>query len=177
MNLRTLVLNALALTCACASVPMAPPDADLAAKKFEPPAGHANLYVYRNETFGSAIRLSVLLDEMQLGSTAAKTYLYAPISPGKHRLVSKAENDSSLELDVEPGKNYFLWQEVKMGVWSARSLLQQVDDQRGKEGVLECQMGVTNTPIARPAVYECGKDTDCKGTRVCDRGACVDARN
>lgn len=150
---------------------MAPEESDLAAKKFEPPAGLANLYVYRNESFGAAVRMSVALNGSLLGDTAAQTYLYTPIAPGRHTITSKAENDSEVVIDAQAGANYFLWQEVKMGVWSGRSLLQQVDDQSGRAGVLACRLARTNPP---PVSTGCAKDTDCKGSRVCKAGACVD---
>jgi hypothetical protein len=159
------------LAAGCASVPLAPPQADLAAKRFDPPpSGMANLYVYRNENYGSAVRLSVVLDGALLGDTAAKTYLFTPIAPGTHTVVSKAENDSTAVIDARAGSSYFLWQEVKMGLWSARSALQQMEEAEGREGVKECKLGVTSRPAG------CAKDADCKGDRVCEAGACVELR-
>ncbi|HJW82013.1 MAG TPA: hypothetical protein VJ396_07195, partial [Acidiferrobacterales bacterium] len=75
--------------------------------------------------------------------TAAKTFLLLEVSPGKHTLVSKTENDSTLELVTQPSKNYFVWQEVKMGAFAARSLLQLVDEATGKTGVAECTLAET----------------------------------
>ena len=46
----------------------------------------------------------------------------------------------ALTLDVEQGKQYFIWQEVKMGLLYARNLLQEVDESVGRAGVLECKM-------------------------------------
>jgi hypothetical protein len=155
----------------CATVPLASTEADLAAKKFDVPPGQANLYVYRNESFGGAIRMSVLLDGMALGDTAAMTYLYTPIAPGKHTVVSKAENDSELIFEAKPGVNHFFWQEVKMGLWHARSALQEMDDAKGRAGVAECKLAKTNPPLAPPG---CSKDTDCKGDRICRDGVCVE---
>lgn len=168
----SMVLCVSALVSACASVPLAAPEADAEAKLFKPPPpGHANLYVFRDESFGGAVRMSVNLDGTALGDTAAKTYLYVPIPAGVHTVVSKAENDSSATIDAQPGGTYFLWQEVKMGLWTARSALQQVQEDRGREGVLQCKLGMTNRPVAA-----CAKDTDCKGNRICEAGACVEGR-
>ena len=165
------VLPLAVLASACASVPLAAPEADARAKRFEaPPPGHANLYVYRNEGFGGAVRMSVNLDGAALGDTAAKTYLYTTIPAGTHTVVSKAENDSSAVIEARAGESYFVWQEVKMGLWTARSALQQVEAERGRAAVLECKMGLTNPPAG------CSKDTDCKGNRVCEAGACVESR-
>jgi hypothetical protein len=41
-------------------------------------------------------------------------------------------------MDAEAGKTYYIWQEVKMGLWMARSLLQEVDEETGRKGVSEC---------------------------------------
>jgi len=45
---------------------------------------------------------------------------------------------TTIKLLVEAGKNYFVWQEVKMGLFSARSELKQVDDGTGRQAVAEC---------------------------------------
>ena len=170
-NRAFVVVSLAVLASACASVPLAPPEKDAEAKLFPaPPPGHANLYVYRNEGFGGAVRMSVNLDGVALGDTAAKTYLYTPIPAGTHTVVSKSENDSTAIIDARPGESYFVWQEVKMGLWSARSALQQVAEDRGRAGVLECKLGMTN------ALAGCSKDTDCKGNRVCEAGACVEVK-
>src|SRR6266481_4436193 len=134
---RSFVLIVAVLASACASVPLAHPEADAAAKRFQaPPPGHANLYVFRNESFGGAVRMSINLDGMALGDTAAKTYLYTTIPAGTHTLTSKTENDSTAVIEARAGGNYFVWQEVKMGMWSARSALQLVEEERGRAGVL-----------------------------------------
>lgn len=127
----------------CASVPMASPEKDQQAKTFAVAPGKANIYIYRNESMGAAIKMPVVADGRAIGDTAAKTYLLVEAAPGKHTLVSKTENDSTLELATEAGKNYFVWQEVKMGAFAARSQLQLVDEAAGKAGVAECTLAQT----------------------------------
>jgi hypothetical protein len=126
----------------CATVQMGDTQADAKLKTFIPPQNKAALYVYRNETFGAAIKMTVILDGRILGDTASRTYLHVELEPGKHRLVSKTENDSVLDFEAIAGKIYYVWQEVKMGLWQARSLLQLVDEQTGQAGVLESQLSV-----------------------------------
>ena len=38
------------------------------------------------------------------------------------------------------GKNYFVWQEVKMGIFYAGSMLQQVTEDVGRVGVMESKL-------------------------------------
>jgi len=124
----------------CASVPMAPKDRDLAAKSFTPKPGKAQIYVYRNETLGSAVRMVVSLDGRVIGQTGAKTFFWWEVEPGEHKISSHTENTADIVLKTEPDKLYFVWQEVKMGMWGPRSLLHQVDEETGKLGVMECEL-------------------------------------
>ena len=140
---KALALCALAvvvLASGCASVQMASPEQDTAAKSFAVKPGKANIYVYRNETFGAALKMPVALDGKLVGDTASKTYLLLQVDPGPHTVVSKTENDSTVTLNTVAGRNYFLWQEVKMGMISGRSNLQEVDEPTGKAGVAECKL-------------------------------------
>jgi len=129
----------------CASVPMASVESDNAAKSFAVKPGKANIYVYRNESMGAAIRMTVALDGRIVGATAAKTYLLLEVAPGNHTLLSKTENDSTLSVTTVAGRNYFVWQEVKMGAFSARSALQLMSEAAGKAGVAECKL-IAGTP-------------------------------
>ena len=38
------------------------------------------------------------------------------------------------------GKTYYVWQEVKMGAFAARSALHLVDEQKGEAAVKECKL-------------------------------------
>lgn len=148
----------------CASVPMAPAYQDAKAKQFTPVSNKANLYIYRNENFGRAIPMTVSVNGKVLGQTAAQTYFWLQLNPGQYNLESHTENVSTLNLSAEPGKDYFVWQEVKMGLWAARSLLQQVDDKTGREGVLESKLinQGFSTVDPLPVSSEVSNQTDAK---------------
>lgn len=134
----------IALLNACATTPMASKELDAEAKEFLPPLEeHSRIYLYRNEILGAAISMVVVLDGTLQGHTAASTYMVWDVPPGEHTLSSHAEDVSTLTLQTESGKTYFVWQEVKMGLMYARSLLQQVDEETGKKGVLECNLAET----------------------------------
>jgi hypothetical protein len=120
----------------CASVPMASLEQDAQTKTFSVKPGKANIYVYRNESMGAAIKMDVSLDGKPVGQTAAKTFFALEVAPGKHTL----QGDSVLDLTAQAGKNYFVWQEVKMGILVAGNKLQLVDEATGKAGVAECKL-------------------------------------
>lgn len=45
-----------------------------------------------------------------------------------------------MQIEIEKNKNYFVWQEVKMGMWTADSKLHLVSEEVGKECVLSTKM-------------------------------------
>lgn len=124
----------------CASVPMASATADSAAKSFATDPAKANVYIYRHENFGAAIKMPVLIDNVAVGDTAANTYIFKQVEPGKHVITSKTENDATLTVDAKAGSNHFVWQEVKMGMFAARSELHLVEEDKARKDMAECKL-------------------------------------
>lgn len=127
----------------CASVPMDTAANDAKFKQFTVNEDYAGVYIYRNESFGAAIKMDIAVDDTLIGETAAKTYLYKELPEGSHKISSIAENTDTLTLNVVAGKLYYVWQEVKLGLMSARSKLSLVDEEKGQAGVLESKAAVT----------------------------------
>ncbi len=88
--------------------------------------------------------MTVALNGKVAGQTGPQTYFLWEVDPDPHEVSSLAENTSTLKLNTEAGKAYFIWQEVKMGLWMARSQLQQVDEETGRKGVAECKRAQSN---------------------------------
>ena len=135
-----LLLSSLA---GCASVPMGDPKLDNSLKTFTAKKDVAGLYIYRNESFGAAVLMDIEVDGKLIGESAAQTYFYKEVAPGKHTITSKSENDDTLEIETVAGKLYFIWQEVKLGLLYARTKLSLVDDEQGKKGVLESKLAAS----------------------------------
>lgn len=127
----------------CASVNMGDAGQDAAAKSFAAPAGKAAVYIYRNESIGAGVKMDVEIDGRAVGQTAARTYLYKQLDPGRHTITSKSENTDSIEIEAKPGALHYIWQEVKMGVLYARTKLHLVDEAQGRKGVLETKLADT----------------------------------
>lgn len=128
----------------CASVPMGDAQQDASAKTFKIAAGKSGVYVYRNESIGASVKIDVAIDGHPIGQTAAKTYLYKEVAPGKHTISSSAENTDTIEVDAKPGALTYIWQEVKMGVLYARTKLHLVSSADGRKGVQETSLAVTH---------------------------------
>ena len=129
----------------CAAPLKAPPEKDSAAKSFVPLRNKSSLYVFRNENYGGAVGMPISINGTGIGETAAKTFFRLDLEPGYYLVTSSAENTSELALTLIEGRNHFVWQEVRMGVWKARTALSQVDEKKGRDGVLE---SVLLTPSA-----------------------------
>ena len=138
-GLMGLLLALAVLLTGCVSVPMASDAEDGAAKAFAAKPDRANVYVYRNETFGAAIPMTVSINGRVAGQTGPQTYFMWEVEPGLHEISSHAETVSTIQITAQAGKSYYIWQEVKMGLFMARSQLQQMDEETGRKGVLECK--------------------------------------
>lgn len=113
---------------------------DRLAKEFKLDVDNANLYICRNEFFGSAINMPVIVDGKFIGKTEDHSFFYLKFKPGKYNVQSITENIQNLQIEIEKNKNYFVWQEVKMGMWTADSKLHLVSEEVGKECVLSTKM-------------------------------------
>jgi hypothetical protein len=131
------VLMALLVTImsGCASVPMASVDEDTKAKTFNVQPGKANIYLFRDEVMGAAVGVPVMLNGKMAGKTASKSYFMWEVNPGDYELMSVAENTSTVRLRAQGGRSYYVWQEIKIGLFQPRTELHEVDEQRGRAGV------------------------------------------
>ena len=127
----------------CASINKAPAALDAEAKKFKPNASYAQVYVYRNETLGAALSMPVTVNGKLAGTSGPNSFFKFDLPEGKHTLTSQG-NESILEIETQVNKNYYVWQEVKMGAFSGGSELQLVDEAKGQSGVKECTLIQSN---------------------------------
>jgi hypothetical protein len=152
MKIRHIAVAAIVIAClvsGCASVNKAGRDASTQAKTFSPITDKAVVYIYRDEILGAAIKLPVTVDGVVVGETGPKSFLQLALPPGPHTITSMGEKNSSLSLDTQPGQTYYVWQEVKVGMWAARSMLHKVDTSKGQDGVRECDLLETSAPAFR----------------------------
>jgi hypothetical protein len=136
-----LLILGISLLGGCAAIPMASTHEDLQAKRFAVWPDKASIYVYRNQSFGFAFPMTLELAGHATARTVGQTYVVWEVEPGAYELTSYAEDTSTVRLNTEPGKAYYIWQEVKVGLWKARTALHQVDEDQGRKGVLQCRLG------------------------------------
>lgn len=133
------ILTTAVLSIGCASVDKAPATADSAAKQFKSNPNYAQVYVYRDEILGSALRMDVAVNGKPAGETASKSYFKFDLPAGTHTFTSQGD-DEPVKLQTRNGGIYYLWQEMKMSMLAPKSDLQVVEDTVGKKGVLASTM-------------------------------------
>jgi len=131
--LTAVILSSLLLG-GCASVPLASDAENAMAKTFPTPeSGKAGLYVYRDSFVGKALKKDVYLDGHCIGETADRIFFYQQIPASQpHVLSTESEfSANNLALNIASGKNYFVRQYIKMGVFVGGAGLEQVSESEG----------------------------------------------
>ena len=131
------------LVTGCASVNMASKEESTKAKQFAAPsADNAGLYVYRNSFVGKALKKDIWIDGKCLGESAPDVFFYTEVKGGQTVKISTESEFSpnDLALTVDSGKNYFLRQYIKMGVFVGGAGVEQVTEQQGQTDIASLEM-------------------------------------
>lgn len=118
------------------------------AKKFAAPAeGNSGLYIYRTGGPGTALKKDVMINGECVGETAPNVFFYEQVKgDAEHTVSTESEfSPNDLLLKVEAGKNYFIRQFIKMGVFVGGAGLELVSDEEGKEAVSGLEMAKKGT--------------------------------
>jgi hypothetical protein len=127
----------------CASVPMETKEQGEMAKKFNPPAeGSAGLYIYRSGSFGGALKKDIWVNGKCIGETAPNVFFYEEVKgDSEHKVSTESEfSPNDLLVNTETGKNYFVRQYIKMGVFVGGAGVELVDENKGKGEVRKLKM-------------------------------------
>lgn len=141
----TLLITAIAVSflSGCASIPMESPENTAMAKQFNPPSeGNSGLYIYRAGGPGGALKKDVRVNDKCIGETAPKVFFYEEVAGNAEHTVSTESEFSPNKLIVstETGKNYFIKQYIKMGVFVGGANLKLVDEEKGKKAIGKLKM-------------------------------------
>ena len=138
-----IALAATLLMAGCASVDMASKADSAKAKEFNPPSqGNAGIYVYRDSFVGKALKKDVWIDGNCIGESAPDVFFYKEVAGGQnHKIDTESEfSPNTLEIMFEAGKNYFIRQFIKLGVFVGGAGLEQVPEEQGKTAVSKLEM-------------------------------------
>ena len=137
------IFAAALLISGCASVEMASKEESVKAKEFNAPSqGNAGVYIYRDSVVGQALKKDVWIDGKCIGESAPDVFFYTEVAGGKsHKVDTESEfSPNTLELMFESGKNYFIRQFIKLGVFVGGAGLEQITEEQGKIDVAKLEM-------------------------------------
>ncbi|MCE7959139.1 MAG: DUF2846 domain-containing protein, partial [Acidobacteria bacterium ACB2] len=107
------------------------PATDRAPAAVAPADAKAYAYFYRKKTIlGAALNTSVHVDGIEVADLDPGTYVKVPLEPGKHAFYSDEEDDT-LKLEIEAGKEYYFRIMLKAGMWKGHGVLNRVDPSEG----------------------------------------------
>ena len=137
------IIVATSLLAGCATVPMESKEKTNMVKMFNPPSeGNAGLYIYRYGSFGGALKKDVWVDGKCIGETAPNIFFYEEVTGNQeHKISTESEfSPNDLLIKTEGGKNYFIKQYIKMGVFVGGAGVELVDEEKGKEEVQKLKL-------------------------------------
>jgi|TARA_B110000211_G_C13996053_1_gene516256 hypothetical protein len=130
----------------CATVPMDTAEQDIIRKTFDKPSdGKAGIYIYRDSSFGGALKKYIKIDGFPVGDTGPNTYFYVEVAPGSHKVATQSEfGENEVVLETVGEQNYYIRQYIKMGLMVGGAELKIVDSNAGQKGVLSCKLARSN---------------------------------
>lgn len=143
-----LAITAALFISGCASVDMATKEESAKAKEFkQPSADKAGVYIYRNSFVGKALKKDVFVDGKCIGESAPDVFFYTEVKGGQtHKIDTESEfSPNTLEIMFETGKNYFIRQFIKLGVFVGGAGLEQVSEEQGKKDVAQLELAKQGT--------------------------------
>lgn len=133
------------LASGCASVGMSDMVSTSRAKEFNSPSeGMAGLYVYREGYFGGALRKDIWVDKECLGESAPNVFFFTEVKGNEsHTVATESEfSPNELTITTEAGRNYFIRQYIKMGLFVGGAGLEEVNEAQGKAAVQRLGMAL-----------------------------------
>ena len=127
----------------CASVPMESEEASNKLKAFtSPDNGDAGLYIYRGSGAGTALKKDIWVNDECVGQSAPNVFFYKEVEGDREYKISTESEFSpnDLMVEVKSGRNYFIEQYIKFGVFVGGANLELVSEEEGKKNISELQL-------------------------------------
>ena len=134
------LLSLCAFLVACINPYQPPLSEEALAKQFTSLPEYSKLYIYRSQGLAEQVQIPIWVNGEAVARTSARTFLVLELQPGVHTITSRTKEEDSLTIVTEPGENYYVWQEMKLGITAVRSELHEVEPIVGKAQVGRCRL-------------------------------------
>lgn len=132
----------------CASVKMESQEASNRAKQFSSPSsGHSGLYIYRDGNLGAALKKNIWVDGKCIGESAPGVFFFTEVAGNKeHTIATQSEfSPNKLTQFFNSGKNYFIRQYIKLGVFIGGADLEVVPEDQAKTEISKLALATPGT--------------------------------
>ena len=135
---KSLSLSLLFVLGACANVPMAPPQADQDAKRFDQPAADKGaLYIYRPGYLGLAMPIDVAIVGGATAQLNSHTFLRLEGPPGPVEIDCRVgSNNAARQVEIQDGQTRYVEVSIKIGLWLPGCEIAEVPPDQGQSAVL-----------------------------------------
>ncbi|MGZ5903670.1 MAG: hypothetical protein ACXWK3_28260 [Reyranella sp.] len=135
---KSLSLSLLLVLGACANVPMASPQADQDAKRFEQPAPDKGaLYIYRSGWLGVAKPIDIAIVGGATAQLNSNTYLRLEGPPGPVEIDCRVgDNNGARQVEIQDGQTRFVEVSMKITLWQPGCEIAEVPPDQGHAAVL-----------------------------------------
>jgi hypothetical protein len=138
---RALWLSSLLALCLSACAPLPPSPQEIEAKRFEPVAGKAVIYLVREMPDISREVSTVMLDDNMMGSTYPGTFFRWVVEPGRHQIRGFAGDAGAMVIDVLPDRIYYVQQSYTRGFTGfGQSFFRLIPEPYGRGAVLRGEL-------------------------------------
>ena len=134
---KSLSLSLLFVLGACANVPMAPPQADQDAKRFDQPAPDKGaLYIYRPGYLGLAMPIDVAIVGGATAQLNSHTFLRLEGPPGPVEIDCRVgSNNAARQVEIQDGQTRYVEVSIKIGLWLPGCEIAEVPPDQGQSAV------------------------------------------
>ena len=132
----------------CAPITMESKESSDRMKKFpSPEAEKAGLYLYRDSALGGMLKKDLWVDGKCVGKSAPNVFFYTQVDGNRnHTITTESEfSPNTLRAMFESGKNYFVRQYIKIGLFIGGADLELIPEEKGKAAVSELGMATGGT--------------------------------
>lgn len=134
-----------ALLQGCAlTIPMDTDSNTYQAKKYSAPLpGNANLYIFRAGNIGQALKKDIWLNGECIGASANNVFFFTEIMAegAQHEISTESEfSPNHLLFTAESGKNYFVEQYIKFGVFVGGANVRLIDEAEARNKIAKLKL-------------------------------------
>ena len=123
----------------------APPAQESYAKTFPTRADKATVYVYRADFPGKIFSIPVSVNNTPIGRMFGYGFYALELPAGTYTFKTRADKDAEMTLEVQAGKNYYVWLSMSFGMRMGNPQFKIVDEKDAKSTIFnECSMVTTS---------------------------------